>query len=273
MKRLLWLCLVILTIVPALSFAGDIQVACEPGLRVYLDGTFVGTSSSKEDGLFLANVPSGAHVVRVEKDGFVPQIFRVEVEALPIEVKVKAFSPEPPTRHDAETSRGTAKQPVGKLLVTSAPQDCIVEIDGKEQNKSVPLLLIEGLAAGDHPISFSKPGYDRISGVVTIRPGVEVTIRGDLKAGWVEPVYEGKGSLRVISTPEHCWVRFLGKTNEKTRARLNMSYIPAGEYPIVVLWKNLKVSGRILILEGYRTVVEVSFMKGDQPFVVSYEPE
>jgi hypothetical protein len=273
MKRLLRLGLVILTIVPALSFAGDIQVACEPGLRVYLDGKFVGTSSAKEDGLFLASVPRGAHVVRVEKDGFVPQSFRVEVETLPIEVKVKALSPEPPMRPEGETGGAAAKQPVGKLLVTSAPQDCIVEIDGKEQNKSVPLLLIEGLAAGEHPISFSKPGYDRISGVVTIRPGLEVTIRGDLKAGKVETVYEGYGSLRVISTPEHCMVRFLGKTNEKTHGRLNISYIPAGEHRIVVLWKNLEVSGKILIAKGYRTVVEVSFMKGDTPFVVSYEPE
>jgi hypothetical protein len=273
MKRLLWLCLLIVAIVPVLSFAGDIQVACEPGLRVYLDGKLVGTSNSKEDGLFLANVPAGAHVVRVEKDGFVPQTFRVEAQALPIEVKVKGFSPEPPTRHGAEIGSATAKQPVGKLLVTSAPQDCIVEIDGREQNKSVPLLLIEGLAAGEHPISFSKPGYDRISGVVTIRPGVEVTIRGDLKAGKVETVYEGYGSLRVISTPEHCMVQFFGKTNEKTRGRLNISYIPAGEHRIVVSWKNLQVSGEILIAKGYRTVLEVSFMKGDKPFVVWYEPE
>jgi hypothetical protein len=273
MKRLPWLCLVILTIVPVLSFAGDIQVACEPGLRVYLDGTFVGTSNSKEDGLFLADVPAGAHVVRIEKDGFLPQSFRVEVETLPIEVKVKGFSPEPPTRPEAETSSAAAKQPVGKLLVTSAPQDCTVEIDGKEQNKSVPLLLIEGLAAGEHAVAFSKPGYDRISGEVTIRPGVEVTVRGDLKAGKVETVYEGYGSLRVISTPEHCWVRFLGKRTENTRGRLNMSYVPAGEHRIVVLWKNLQVSGNILIAKGYRTVVVVSFMKGDKPFVVSYEPE
>jgi PEGA domain len=273
MKRLLWLCLVILTIAPALSFAGDIQVACEPGLRVYLDGTLVGTSNSKEDGLFLANVPAGAHVVRVEKDGFAPQNFRVEVQTLPIEVKVGAFSREPTKRLGEDTGGAKAKPPMGKLLVTSAPQDCVVEIEGKSENKGVPVLLIEGLAAGDHQISFSKPGYERISGTVTILPGVEVTIRGDLKAGTVENVYEGYGSLRVISNPEHCWVRFLGKTTENTRGRMNVSYVPAGEHEIVVFWKNLRVAGKIVILKGYRTIVEASFMKGDEPFVVSYAPE
>jgi hypothetical protein len=273
MKRLLWLCLLIVAIVPVLSFAGDIQVACEPGLRVYLDGKLVGTSNSKEDGLFLANVPAGAHVVRVEKDGFVPQTFRVEAQALPIDVKVGAFSTESPLRPEAEAGGSTAKQPVGKLLVTSAPQECVVEIDGKAENKSVPLLLVDGLAPGEHTVAFSKPGYERISGVVRIWPGVEVTVRGDLMGGKVEAVHQGKGSLRVFSTPAHCTVRFFGMTRETATGVSNFAYIPAGEHRIVVEWKGRRMSSNVVITKGQRTVVTVSFMKGEQPFVISYVPE
>lgn len=273
MRCLRWLCLLLVMSVPVMSFAGDIQVSCEPDLRVYLDGKFVGTSSARDDGLFLANVPAGAHVVRVERDGFVPQSFEVKVLNLPIEVKVGEFAAEPLIRQDGRTSSAEVKQPAGILLVTSVPQDCVVEIDGKPANKNVPLLRVDGLAAGEHRVSFSKTGYDRISGVVTIQSGAEVTVRGDLKAGKVETIHEGKGSLRVISTPEHCTVRFLGKTMEKTRARLNLSHIPAGEHRIVVSWKNLEVSSNIAIINGHRTVVVVSFMKGDKPFVASYERE
>ena len=161
-----------------------------------------------------------------------------------------------------ETGSAEVKQPVGNLLVTSIPQNCVVEIDGKPETKSIPLLLIEGLAAGEHPISFSKPGYDRISGVVRIQPGAEVTVRGDLKARKLETVHEGKGSLRVISTPEYCTVRFLGKAREKTRARLNLSHIPAGEHRMVVLWKGRELASNVVIIKGQRTVVMVSFMKG-----------
>lgn len=273
MKCLRWFCVLLLTGVAAMSFAGDIQVAGEPGLRVYLDGKFVGTSSSKEDGLFLANVPEGAHIIRVEKDGFVPQSFQVEVLELPIEVKVAEFSPEPPTPHEREAGSAKVTQATGNLLVTSAPQNCVVEIDGKPEVKSIPLLVIEGLAAGEHTISFSRPGYDRISGVVRIQPGAEVTVRGDLKAGKLETIHEGKGSLRVISTPEHCTVRILGMTKEKTRAILNLSYIPAGEHRIVVSWHGRELSSDIVIAKGQRTVVTVSFIEGEEPFVVSYEPE
>jgi hypothetical protein len=203
MKCLRWLCLVLLASAPVVSFAGDIQVACEPALRVFLDGKFVGTSSSKDDGLFLADVPEGAHIIRVEKDGFVPQSFQVKVLKLPTEVKVGEFSPEPLIRNDKETSSAKVNQPIGNLLITSVPHNCVVEIDGKAEIKSAPLLLIEGLAPGEHPIAFSKPGYDQISGVGRIQPGGEVTVRGDLKAGKVGPIYQGKGWLRVISTPKY----------------------------------------------------------------------
>src|SRR5450756_2183457 len=152
MKCLRWLCLIFVMSVSAFSFAGDIQVACEPALRVYLDGKLVGTSSSKDDGLFLANVPEGAHVIRVEKDGFIPQSFQVAVLKVPIEVKAKEFSPEP-IRYDRETSSAKVEVSAGSLLVTSAPQNCVVEIDGKLETKNTPLLRIEGLAAGEHPIS------------------------------------------------------------------------------------------------------------------------
>jgi hypothetical protein len=273
MKQLVWLCLLVLMIVPAPLFAGDIQVACEPGLRVFLDGKLAGTSNAKEDGLFMANVPEGAHVIRVERDGFVPQSYQVEVATLPIEVRVGAFLPAPLTRKDAQPDRDTAKQPGGKLLVTSAPQECVVEIDGKAENKSVPILLVEGLAAGEHTIAFSKPGYEPISGVVTIRPGVEVTVRGDLIGGKVETVHEGMGSLRVYSTPAHCTARFAGITRETANGVFNFSYIPAGEHRLVVEWKGRRLATNVVIAKGQRTVVTVSFMKGDQPFVVSYKPE
>ncbi len=273
MRCMRWLCVLILAGAPVVSFAGDIQVTCEPALRVFLDGTLVGTATAKDDGLFLASVPEGAHVIRVEKDGFVPQTFRVEVRQLPLEVKVGAFIPETVARQAGATPSAEGKRPVGILQVTSAPQDCVVVIDGTPRAKKMPILLIEDLAAGDHPISFTKPGYEPISGVVSIQPGAQVSVRGDLIAGKVENVYEGQGSLRVLSTPEYCKVRFLGKTMDKTGLRLNVSHIPAGEHRIVVQWKRFELSSTIKILDRRRTIVEVSFLKKDQPFIVSYEPE
>ena len=272
MRRARWMCLFFVMSAVVGSFAGDIQVFCAPDLRVYLDNEFIGTSSAKEDGLFLMNVPMGTRTIRIEKDGFVPQTIKVEVSKFPIEVTVGELSPEPVVRYRNETDAGTVVQLVGNLVVTSAPQNCVVEIDDRSENKNTPQLSIEGLTAGEHTISFSKPGFDRISGVVTIQPGAEVTVRGNLKDGKIETFHEGIGSLRIFSNPQRCTVQFRGKIAEKTNLSLNLTHIPAGEYPIVVEISGRKLSTKVMIRDATRTVLEVSFLKGDEPFVVSYVP-
>jgi hypothetical protein len=257
----------------ATGLAADIQVACEPGLRVFLDGTLVGTSSAKEDGLSIAGVSEGRHVVRVEKDRFVPQRFEVQVGKLPVEVKVAAFVPVPPGAHESEGAAAAVARPGGNLVVISVPQNCDVEIDGKTELKTIPVLRIEGLAVGDHTVSFSRPGYEPISKSVWIGPGTEVTVRGDLKAGKVELVFEGMGSLLVMSTPNHIALRFVGKTYDKTDAKLNVSHIPSGKHRLVASWGGRELSSDVLILANQRTVVTVSFTESAEPFAVSYQPQ
>lgn len=253
--------------------AGDIQVSCEPDLRVYLDDKLAGTSSSKEDGLVLANVKSGTHVIRVEKNGFVPQTFKVEVPALPIEVKVQEFTPLPPERRADETRSVITRGDVGDLAVTSVPQNCVVEIDGKTRTKNTPILLIDSLAPGEHQISFSKEGYKQLTGTVKIKAGSEVTVRGDLTTGKLENVYSGNGSLRLTSNPQYCTVRLLGETTDKTRPVLNLKKLPAGEHRIVVSYKSVERSSTVTINAGQRTIVNVNLMNANEPFTFSYEPE
>ncbi|MEN8162579.1 MAG: PEGA domain-containing protein [Acidobacteriota bacterium] len=268
-------CLILLFLISMSSmvFSGDIQVLCEPGLRVYLDGQFMGLSSEKEDGLYLMNVEAGEHRVWIEKDGFLSQSFEVELLALPIEVTVAEFTPLPEMPQREVVASAEVTQMVGNLIVTSAPQNCVVAIDGVSETKDSPQILIGGLAVGEHVITFSKPGFDRISGVVSIEAGAELRVRGNLKSGKVEIVHEGKGSLRVMSTPSGCTVGFRGKTHKKTTQRLNLSKIPAGEYAIFATWKGLELSSKVMIKKGKRTLVNLSFMKNDEPWVISYEPE
>lgn len=273
MTCLRWFCVLLVTSVSAVSFAGDIQVSCEPNLRVYLDGTLMGVSNEKEDGLFLRDVENGTHLVRVERDGFVPQSYQVEVTGAPIEVKVEKLVPDLMPRPTGTPSVIRAKQQMGSLVVTSAPQNCTVEIDGKAEDKGIPEMLIEGLAPGEHRITFSKPGYDPIFTVVRLHPGSEVGVRGDLIAGKVETTYEGKGSLRVISTPDLCTVHILGMARQKRRGPLNLSYLPAGEHRMVVSWKSKEMSTNVVISKDTRTIVKVDFTKEGVPFAFSYEPE
>jgi len=270
MKSLRLLTTIILISGATVSFAGDIQIFCEPGLKVFLDGEFVGTSKAKQDGFFLMDVRRGTRTIRVEKEGFVPSTLEVEVSGFPIEVRFGRLVPIPEPTSQARATPVPVKKPVGNLVITSAPQNCTVEIDGRTESKDTPQLSIDGLDAGEHAISFSKPGYETISGVIDILPGGEVTVRGNLFDGKIETVHEGRGSLKIYTKPSRSTIYFRGKLEEKIRNPHNVTLIPAGEYPIMVEIKGRKLSTMVLIRDETTTVLEVSFMKGDEPFSVSY---
>ncbi len=252
--------------------AADIQVTCPPGLEVFLDGRRMGTCNEREDGLVLLAVPRGSHTVRVEREGFLPQVFEVRVESSPIELKVPELVPapvvEPPGPQQAAPAPGLA----GALVLTSAPQSCTVEVDGVAHEKTTPELRLDGLTASYHDVTFRKPGFAPVSGTVKVLPGGIVTVRGNLFAGELEVVHSGKGSLRLTSRPQRCTVRLLGRVEEKTQPKLNLSHLPAGEHRLRVSIPGRELETTVVILDGMRTLLEVSFLPGDQPFVVSYVP-
>ncbi len=259
---------------PAVALAGDIQVTCEPGLHVYLDGQLVGTTNTNEDGLFLANVPEGKHTGRVDKPGCLPQGFAVEITKLPIQVKVRKFVPILGGIHvDREPDKPDQSEVVGKLTITSAPQNCTVAIDGKREAKTVPFLTVGSLLRGRHTIAFDRPGKEPISTTIDMEPGTDITVRGDLLNGKVDVYYEGEGSLRVLSTPIVCTVSILGNVRDKRDPIMNMTHLPAGRHRMVVSWGGREMSTDVLISNHYRTVVTVNFGRDRTPFTFSYEPE
>jgi len=275
MTRRTCIFLILVLVTANISLAGDIQVICEPELRIYLDDKLAGTSSAKEDGFFLADVRRGSHIIRVEKEGYVPQAFEVEVTGLPVEVKVEALVPLPPEPEPVTPTPAPIKPAVGILVITSAPQNCVVEIDGtRTEAKITPTLTLSDLVIGRHTISFSKVGYETISGTFFVQPDTATIVRGNLIDGKVEAGGpEGKGSLRVISKPQNIEVRFAGKLYDKQYRILNITHVPAGDYRMVVEWGGRTLSAVVPISDRKKTIVKVSFMEGDRPFVITTEPK
>ena len=243
-----------------------------PGMRVFLDGELVGATSEREDGLFVSDVSRGRHTIRVEKDGFETQSFEVQVVTRPIEIEVADPIPvAPPAPAGEPAAEMTTATEVGSLVVTSAPQNCTVEIDGRVFDKTTPQLSIGGLPLGRHTITFSKDGFQTVTSTITIEAGAESTIHGDLKETRVEVVHDGLGALRVFSKPGRCTIWFRNEMYDKLRGPLNITKIPAGEYPLLITIPGRELSTTVLIADRQRTVVEVSFVKGDEPFVIRRE--
>jgi hypothetical protein len=269
-----WVLFLLLVGVAAVSSAGDIQVSCKPGLSIYLDDQYMGESTAMQDGLFLMNVKKGTRTLRVEKEGFVPRTIEVEVSDYPIEVRVGELVPLSPESEPAAPTPIPIEPAVGVVVITSAPQNCVVEIDGtRTETKNTPTLTLSDLVIGRHTISFSKEGYETISGTFSVEPGTATSVRGNLIDGKVEVGGHGKGSVKVISKPTSCEVRFAGKYYDKQHRILRITHIPAGDYPMVVEWGGRTLSAMVPISNGKRTTVRVSFMEGDRPFVITTEPK
>lgn len=76
---------------------GYIQVTCEPGAKVFVDGEFKGVTSEKQGGLIISGVSATRHLLRFEKEGYHIQEAAVDVGFLKVlEYKVHAFTPKKP---------------------------------------------------------------------------------------------------------------------------------------------------------------------------------
>jgi hypothetical protein len=112
----------LLLAVAGLAAAGEtgrLQVTCRSGVRVYLDGEFVGLTTAEEDGLYLREVSGGGHLVRVEKLGFEPQ--ELEVEVRPGRATEVRVDPLTPTRTEAAPLPTPTETPAPTPPPTAVP--------------------------------------------------------------------------------------------------------------------------------------------------------
>jgi hypothetical protein len=68
----------------------------------------------------------------------------------------------------------------GQMVIDSTPQGAQVQIDGKTDPSWVTPLTLSGLAAGQHSVTFSKPGYSTDTRTVAVRSGSKASVAGRL---------------------------------------------------------------------------------------------
>ncbi len=179
MRGRLWL-VAMLVLAPGLAAAatGDLQVTCWPDHRIYLDDRSVGTTSSDQDGLWLAGIPAGEHVVRVEREGFLGRSYRVVIaEGGVVELKVDPLEPA-----------------FGGLAVVCAPGHRVYLSDrlaGLTTQASGGLVL-DRLAPGRYRLRVEKLGFRPFETEVEVAGGerIELVIEGlaPAEGGREEPV-------------------------------------------------------------------------------------
>jgi hypothetical protein len=50
--------------------SGNLYIQCSPGFKIYIDDVLEGITTQEEEGLFIKNISSGSHVIKIKKTGF-----------------------------------------------------------------------------------------------------------------------------------------------------------------------------------------------------------
>ena len=186
-------------VVRAQQEPGHIEVTCEPGVEVYLDGQFQGVTKADVNGLLLKNIPAGSHIIKVVKEGFTTQQKPVEVATGKVlRHTVQPFSPK---MEITETGTKGGDQPVmkvGVLIVQSLPITCRIEIPGLEEgswDKKEDEWKARKARVGNYRGTFRALGK-AVEGAFTIDEGVTTRIFVNIMEGTFE--VKKRGSLSSV---------------------------------------------------------------------------
>jgi hypothetical protein len=148
----------------AAAQSGFIQVRAEVGVRVIMDGLFVGVTEASLGGFIIQNAPTGERRLRFEKEGFSPQSTTVQLAAGQVLlVEVAAFQPASAT-----------------VIIQCVPIECVVDIPSlglRDVAKTVDELVVSNAPLGVHSGTLRPDGL--LGGAHHTPVTVEVCADGD----------------------------------------------------------------------------------------------
>jgi len=139
-----------------------IQIKCEPGIKVFLDGIFKGISNSDLEGFIIQDVPAGRHILKIVKQGYHPQ--EREIELLPRQIYVVDISKlDPKVRiyEKGNKEKISTELMTGRLVIKSLPVEIKISIpslriDALQKTKNEQ--IIDNIPLGSYKALFSGFG-------------------------------------------------------------------------------------------------------------------
>ena len=150
--------LVVFLGVAASAAAGDVWINCAPGFDIFLDGELMGVSEADESGKHLRGIDSGAHTIRIDRDGMALAEFSVDVGFAPNQVEVGELAAGMLEMAPGASQKVEEEMLVGTIEITSDPAECNVKIGRRRFLKKHPIMTIPGVPVGEHKMWFESSG-------------------------------------------------------------------------------------------------------------------
>lgn len=155
-----------------IQLTGTLTIRTDPGLRVDLDGKFVGVTNAPDGGIVLHHVAAGRHRITLHRDDYVDKTFDVEVAVgAPTEIKVSSLG------WKRKNTLDTSDAP-GALKIITAPDECVVTFNGEQFQKTGREIRFDKLAPGKYPISV-KSGNKNLQRQITVQSGRRAIVQVD----------------------------------------------------------------------------------------------
>jgi hypothetical protein len=179
---------------------GHVEIQCEPGISIFLDGQPRGSTAPDRGGLLLRDVPEGRHVLRGERQGYQAQELTIEVQTGRIlEVRWNPFVLEARGGPGAGGEPG-AEPATGVLMIQTVPVECEIGIPSLgvvSGRKRTDVWTIERVPEGKHSLQFRALGTE-LAHLATVGRGETIRILADLQEGRVYDSHSGPAVIRRV---------------------------------------------------------------------------
>jgi len=183
---LLYVSLLLAFLVPGATYAGgELQIVCQPGVKIYVDGVFHGTTDAAQEGLFIEGLSFGTHTVKASLAGYAPFVERVSVpRGRTLEFKIRLVKEGEVIEDLDDEHQEELERNVGILEVRAVPPrpKAIVYLDGEE--KGIGHKRIKNVSSGSHTVMWVRAGK-RISSRIDVVKGETLKIKADFRSGTV----------------------------------------------------------------------------------------
>lgn len=140
-----------------------LQVICEPGVEIFLNGESAGSSNWKDGGLHLKISPDN-YIVEARKAGYVSQTKEVSLRKSDVEVwSLAPFAPLPGSTEATSGEEASSMDPYGSLTVYSHPTECTITLVASPQSEASWLKksakwTAKKLPAGKYAVKATRQG-------------------------------------------------------------------------------------------------------------------
>ena len=253
---------------------GYIQVKCEAGVKVFLDGTFKGIATSDVGGLIIQDVSEGIHEIRTVRDGFMPQSKSFMIDAGQVFVyNVEPFTPAIEIKESGAQGLGHISRSTGIVIIQSLPVECRINIPGmglSNSQKRRDRWIVDKVPEGEYSASFVS-AVGRLNHKFTVRGNDTTRFMVNFMekkvialSYWDLP--EGKVHIHSNNTGFKVFVDDLKYRNKKQFTVPHMGSFKSSDYKLV--WNDFnKNEVDFKVLPGKTTDIFIPFKQALLPMV------